>query len=236
MTPFLIAILLGLRHATDPDHIAAVSTLLLDERQNGRRRAALLGLAWGLGHATTLSLFGLPVILFSRFLTDPVQRVAEALVGGMIVFLAGRLLLRWRAGRFHTHPHRHGAIYHVHPHVHRPVHGQPHPVEHTHSHAEALGRSPVESFGIGLLHGVGGSAGAGVLLVGTSGGGAAGVVALLVFAAATAGSMSLLSLAFAEALSRRVIRRRLPELVPVLGTAGVIFGVWYALEALRFGL
>ena len=64
---FVVAILLGLRHATDPDHLTAVSTLFLGESPNGPRRATTLGLAWGLGHAATLFAFGLPVVLFRRF-------------------------------------------------------------------------------------------------------------------------------------------------------------------------
>jgi ABC-type nickel/cobalt efflux system permease component RcnA len=234
MTPLLLALLLGLRHATDPDHLTAVSTLLLSERENGSRRAAVLGLAWGLGHATTLAAFGLPVILFSSFLSESIQRGAEALVGLLIVLLAGRLLWRWHHGYFHMHPHQHGSVCHVHPHLHSHTDGAgDHPVQHSHSHADALGRSPAESCGIGLLHGVGGSAGAGVLLVGMTGGKTEGVAALLAFAAATAGSMSLLSIALAQALARRVIRRRLHELVPLLATAGVIFGAWYSLGAVR---
>jgi hypothetical protein len=59
------------------------------------------------------------------------------------------------------------------------------------------------------------------------------VVALLVFAAATAASMALLSTAFGYALGRGALRHRLSELVPLLGTAGLIFGVWYSLAAVR---
>ncbi|HEX2251523.1 MAG TPA: hypothetical protein VHH32_14340 [Gemmatimonadales bacterium] len=234
MTPLLMAVLLGLRHATDPDHLTAVSTLLLNDRGSGSRRAAVLGLAWGLGHGTTLIALGLPVILFSRFLTEPVQRAAEVIIGILLVLLATRLLWRWRQGYFHVHPHRHGSVYHAHPHVHTRSEGErDHPLQHAHSHPDALGRSPAESFGMGLLHGVGGSAGAGVLLVGMAGGKAEGLIALLVFAGATAASMSLLSIAFAHALAQGAVRRRLHELVPILATGGVLFGAWYSLAALR---
>src|SRR5687768_8751251 len=89
----LAAVLLGLRHATDPDHLTAVSTLVLSDRRHGTRRANLLGFAWGLGHATTLFAFGLPVILFGRHLPSPLQRAAEAAIGVTIIALAARLLL-----------------------------------------------------------------------------------------------------------------------------------------------
>jgi cytochrome c biogenesis protein CcdA len=230
--PLLMALLLGLRHATDPDHLTAVSTLLLSHEQNGPRRAAALGLAWGLGHATTLVSFGVPVVLFREYLPAPVRHAAEATIGAVIVVLAVRLLIRWRLGYFHAHAHTHGSVNHIHPHVHQHGDGPvEHPVHHTHAHPEALGRSPMASFGIGLVHGVGGSAGAGVLLMSAGSSRAQGVVALLVFATATAGSMALLSIGFAHALTHHAIRRRLTELVPLFGTAGLLFGVWYSLGA-----
>jgi ABC-type nickel/cobalt efflux system permease component RcnA len=232
--PLIVALLLGLRHATDPDHLTAVSTLLLNEERNGPRRAAALGLAWGLGHAVTLFAFGLPVILFRRYLPDSVQRLAEAAIGVVIIALAIRLLVRWRRGYFHVHPHRHGSIRHVHPHAHEHPHRHGgHPIQHAHSHGEAIGRSPLASFGIGLVHGVGGSAGAGVLLMGAISGRTQAVLVLLAFAGATAVSMALLSTGFGYALTRSTVRRRLTELVPLLGAAGVILGAWYSLGAFQ---
>jgi cytochrome c biogenesis protein CcdA len=117
------------------------------------------------------------------------------------------------------------------------VHAAPHSTaeapEHTHEHGERLGRSPAASFGIGLMHGIGGSAGAGVLLMGAVSGRAQAIAALLIFAAGTALSMSVLSVGVAHTLARSTVRRRLPELIPLLGTAGLLFGVWYSLEALQ---
>lgn len=234
---FGVAILLGLRHATDPDHLTAVSTLFLAEGQSGPRRATILGLAWGLGHAATLFAFGLPVVLFRRFLPEPVQRGAEAVIGLVIVALAIRLLLRWHRGYFHVHPHTHGSVRHAHPHAHEHAHGPAgHPVQHTHVHAEGLGRSPLTAFGIGLIHGMGGSAAVSVLLVSAVSSQAQGVIALLLFAAATAASMAVVSGAFGYALARGPIRLRLTTMVPVFGTASLVFGVWYSLGALHGAL
>ena len=70
----LVATLLGLRHATDPDHLAAVTTLMASGRENARRRAAALGAWWGLGHALTLVVFGVPILLFEAYLPELVQR------------------------------------------------------------------------------------------------------------------------------------------------------------------
>jgi ABC-type nickel/cobalt efflux system permease component RcnA len=231
--PLIIALVLGLRHAFDPDHLAAVSGLLLTKDQSTAGRAALLGLAWGLGHATTLAIFGLPLVLLSRSLPDVIQRGAELIIGIIIVALALRLLRRWRAGHFHVHDHQHGLVRHVHAHVHGRAHASGEAGEHAHEHGEGLGRSPAASFGIGLMHGVGGSAGAGMLLMGTVSGPKEGVIALVVFAAATAVSMSVLTLALAYLVTRRALRRRFETLVPFFGTAGLLFGVWYSLAALQ---
>ena len=69
----LVATLLGLRHATDPDHLAAVTTLVASGRERATRSAARLAW-WGLGHAVTLVAFGLPILLAERFLPERVQQ------------------------------------------------------------------------------------------------------------------------------------------------------------------
>lgn len=228
-----VAVLLGLRHATDPDHLTAVSTLVLSDDREGARRAGTLGLAWGLGHAATLFAFGLPVVLFRRYLPEPVQRGAEVLIGLVIAALAIRLLIRWRRGYFHAHPHVHGQVRHTHPHVHEERREAHRHEGHTHAHAEALGRTPLAAFGIGLIHGTGGSALVGVLLVGAATTRAQGVLALLLFAGATAASMAVVSAGFGYALARGPLSRQLARVVPVLGATSLLFGLWYTVDALR---
>jgi len=221
---FLVALLLGLRHATDPDHLTAVSSMILAERDGGRRGAMRLGLAWGAGHALTLLVLGLPFVLWGDALPERIQQVAEIAIGLLIVGLAVRLLVRWRRGYFHVHPHRHGDVVHAHPHVHEGAHGP-----HEHPHAEALGRTPLAAYGIGLVHGIGGSAGAGILLVGSIEGGAEAALALVLFALGTAASMGGATLVFGHVLARERVAVRLASAVPVLGVAGMLFGAWYAL-------
>jgi ABC-type nickel/cobalt efflux system permease component RcnA len=229
----LVALLLGLRHATDPDHLTAVSTLVLSGPEGGRR-AALLGLAWGSGHALTLLALGLPVVLAGRLLPDSVQSAAEVAIGGVIMLLAARLLLRWRRGYFHLHPHAHGELRHAHPHVHEHPVADAHPGEHAHDHSHPadLGRTPLAAFGIGLVHGVGGSAGASILLLGAGSDTTAAVAALVVLAAGTALSMAVASMAFGATLAHRVTKPRLESTVPVFGALALAFGAWYALGAL----
>ena len=223
----LVAVLLGLRHATDPDHLAAVSMLIANDREEGSRRAGRLGLAWGLGHATTLVLFGIPIILFKSYIPATAQDAAEATVGVLIALLALRLLHNWRSGSFHSHRHRHGAIEHRH------VHSHGADVHHSHSHAtdQRLGRSAAQAYAIGLVHGAGGSAGVGVLLIAGIPGHGPAAAALVLFALGAAASMSLLSCGFGYALTREPISLRALPLTPVMGVATLLFGVWYALAA-----
>src|SRR5215210_6009269 len=168
----LAALLLGLRHATDPDHIAAVTTLVASSRERAARRAAQLGAWWGLGHALTLIVFGVPIVLFERYLPEPLQRGAETAAAGLIVFLAVRMLIRWRSGYFHAHAHAH------------PPHG------HEHRHPV---RSPLGAFGIGLVHGMGGSAGVGVLLLAAVPSRPLAVASLVALALFTAVSMTMVT-------------------------------------------
>lgn len=223
-----VALLLGLRHATDPDHLAAVSTLIASNPRDGSRRAGRLGLAWGLGHATTLIAFGLPIVLFGSYLPAPLQRACELAVGLVIVALATRLLVSWRRGRFHAHAHRHGQLEHRHLHPHE------HSTHHAHSHETAarLGRSPRQAYAIGLVHGMGGSAGVGVLLLAGIPDSVDATAALLLFAAGAAASMATLSCGLGYALTRGPLARRVLSLAPGLAVVTLIFGVWYVLGAL----
>jgi hypothetical protein len=194
----LVALLLGLRHATDPDHVAAVSTLVLGDGGDGKRGATLLGLAWGAGHAVTLIALGLPFVLWGDALPERAQQAAEIAIGLLIVGLAVRLLVRRRS---------------------RP--------------AATPGRTPLAALCIGLLHGVGGSAGAGILLVGTIDDTTAAALALVLFAAATALAMGLATHAFGHVLTRPPVAPRVESAIPALAAAGIGFGAWYALGSVH---
>ena len=210
-----VAILLGLRHATDPDHLAAVTTLLASTERRARD-AAKLGLAWGAGHALTLFALGVPIVLYRAYLPETVQRAAETAIGFLIAGLAVWLLVRWRRGAFHAHAHDHGDRSHAH------LHSQT-----TGPHQHARSRTPLGAFAVGLLHGIGGSAGVGILLVSTIDGTALAIGALGILAAFTAVSMTLLTTGFGLTLGRRSLGR----LAPALGVASLAFGLWYALGA-----
>jgi high-affinity nickel permease len=197
----LIAIALGLRHATDPDHLTAVTTLVAGDREHGARGARRLGFAWGAGHATSLFVFGVPIVLSASYLPHAVQMAAETAVGVMIIALAVRLLVRWRRGEL---GHRHG-------------HG---------------GRTRLQAYGIGLVHGMGGSAGVGLLLLAGIPDHAEALAALALFAAFTAVSMALASTSFGFVLGREAVAARYLTVAPVIGAASLAFGAWYALGAM----
>ncbi len=211
-----VAVLLGLRHATDPDHIAAVTTLVASGRDRAARRAGELGLAWGLGHAVTLFAFGLPILLLNSYLPQRVQQGAETAIGIVIVYLAVRLLVRWRSGAFHVHEHGHGREDHTHVHA-----------SHGHRHA----RTPLGAFAIGLVHGMGGSAGVGILLVASVESTPLALAALGLLAVFTAVSMTMLSSGFGATLVSRPVQAALGGVAPALGLGSLCFGVWYATAA-----
>jgi hypothetical protein len=190
-----IALLLGLRHASDPDHLAAVTTLAAGDA----RAATRLGLAWGVGHGSSLFAFGVPIVLYRAYLPGVVQVGAETAVGAVIVGLALSLLVRWHRGAFgpHAHPRR--------------------------------TRTGAGAFAIGLVHGTGGSAGVGVLLLAAIPDRRIALAALGVFAVGTALSMALLSGGFGRTLAGRPLAR----IAPALGVVSLAFGVWYTLGALN---
>ncbi len=214
----LVAVLLGLRHATDPDHLAAVTTLIASGQERSARAARRLGLAWGLGHATTLFAFGLPIVLFEAALPDRAQQGAETFVGLIIVGLAIWLLVRWRRGAFHLHDHTH-------------LYGHDQERGHGHGHARRT-RTPLGAYVIGLVHGMGGSAGVTVLVLATVESKAVAVISLGILALFTAVSMAILTTGWGLALNRAPVRRSFSRLAPALGVVSLAFGVWYALGAL----
>lgn len=199
----LIAVLLGLRHATDPDHLTAVTTLVAGDAPSARS-AGRLGFAWGMGHATSLVAFGIPIVVSSTYLPDTVQTAAETTVGIVIIALAVRLLVRWHRGDLG-------------------VHGD----------AARRSRSPRQAYGIGLLHGMGGSAGVGVLLLAPMPDHAQALVALVLLALFTAVSMAAASSTFGAVLSRGPVLRSYMTVVPGLAALSLAFGAWYALGALN---
>lgn len=162
MTPSIVAVLaigglLGLRHAFEPDHLAAVSTLAT--RPGGRRlwSAARLGLIWGLGHTVTVGAVALLVLVLGVQLPARLWPAAELVVAGLLVLLGSMVIWRHVRGRWHMHAHAHTAAaphFHLHSHAADPSHG--------HAHATVDAR---RSLGFGIAHGLAGSGAIAALLV-----------------------------------------------------------------------
>src|SRR5262249_1707274 len=119
---------LGMRHATDPDHVIAVTTIV--SRQRSIKYAAFIGVLWGVGHTVTIFLVGSAIVLFGLVIPPRLGLTME-LSGGIMLVILGILnltgILRWITesvspghGHVHSHIHAHGDFVHTHPHSHVP--------------------------------------------------------------------------------------------------------------------
>jgi ABC-type nickel/cobalt efflux system permease component RcnA len=201
---------LGMRHATDPDHVVAVTTIV--SRQRSIRQAAVIGALWGLGHTITILVVGSAIILFGLVIPPRVGLTMELSVGLMLILL-GILnlsgILRWisetvtpLASGQHSHLHGHGDYVHSHPHAHSPE---------KHGHAETatpvgwmdrtFGRlglyQVVRPLAVGIVHGLAGSATVALLVLTTIRVPVWAVVYLLVFGVGTVAGMMLITAAIA---------------------------------------
>ena len=219
----IASLLLGLRHASDPDHLAAVTTLIASEEERARvRMAGSMGLSWGLGHGTTLAVLGLPLVLFGSYMPEPLQRTTEVIVGTVIIFLAVRLLHRWWRKFYHSHG---VGSYRSLPHSYAES------PSYDHQPGTSL-RTGLSSYSIGLVHGTGGSGGLSLMLLSTIPDKAQAAGALLIFAAGSAISMALLSTAFGLTIAGGPAAKNYKQVVPVLGCLSMALGAWYVLGAL----
>src|SRR2546422_9084737 len=169
-----LGLLLGFRHAFEPDHLAAVSTLAT--RQGRLLDACRLGLAWALGHTASVGVVVGAIILFGLHLPDRLWPAADLLVALLLIGLGGSVILRYARGRWHLHVHTHAAGPHLH------LHSHAHGAEHAHAHPRGDAR---RLLGFGLLHGLAGSAAILVLLVAAAPTRAAQLAYFVAFASGT---------------------------------------------------
>ena len=177
---------LGLRHALDPDHLVAVSTIVSEHKSVAR--SSLIGTFWGLGHTASLHAVSFVILLVRTSIPHHVTPWMELPVAFMLIALG--TTATWRAGRergwqIHTHAHSHedGA-----PHTHIHLHARD---EHTHQHRLFLiGRKP---FVVGMVHGIAGSAALTLAVLTTIPSLALGLVYIAVFGIGSIGGMLLMS-------------------------------------------
>jgi high-affinity nickel permease len=215
-----IAFVLGLRHASDPDHLVAVTSLVAADGGD-TRRATKLGAWWGLGHAGALLAIGIPLILFKTELPASVESAAEKAIGVVILLLALRVIFKWVRGDFRASAHRHLEGGHDRRrHLRREDGGE---------HRHTTVRSPAQAVGIGALHGLAGTGAVVLLLIATLPTQLEAALALSVFAPMSIVSMAACTAAFAWVLTRPIVEPVYRTvLIPGLGLFGVMFGLWYS--------
>jgi len=189
---FLItALVLGMRHALDPDHLVAVTTLVSDERRINS--AARLGLIWGIGHLVPIAAIGLPVILLRLQLPEALTHISDLGVGVLLVLLGLNTLYRWNRERVQLHPHTHSERAHLHPHASDIEVGKD---GHTHQAADNK-RKGKWTFLIGLAHGLAGTGPIAVLALASAPTVATGILYLAIFGIGTCLGMFLMTLLLA---------------------------------------
>lgn len=175
--------LLGLKHATEADHLAAVSTMVA--RRKSMWSAALTGGLWGLGHTISLFAAGILVLVLDFQISERTERWLETCVGIMLALLGLNVIRKLAAGGYlHFHQHDHGDHVHVHPHLHT----GPGSAD-THHGARFNPRSLL----VGMVHGMAGSAALMLLVIPTIGSRAVGLVYVLIFGIGSIGGMMLMS-------------------------------------------
>ena len=181
-----LGLLLGFRHAFEPDHLAAVSTLAT--RQGKLLDACRLGVAWAVGHSLSVGVVVGAIMLFGLQLPRRLWPAADFLVGLLLIGLGASVLVRYVRGRWHLHVHAHDGGPHLH------LHSHAHDAAHAHAHPQGDAR---RSLGFGLLHGLAGSAAILVLLVAAAPTRTAQLTYFLAFAAGTMLGMLLVSFSLA---------------------------------------
>ena len=218
-----IGFVLGLRHALDPDHLVAVSTIVSEHKSVAR--SSLVGTFWGLGHTASLLAMSVVILLLRASIPKHASLWMELPVALMLVALGLSTLwrtLRERGWQVHTHVHSH-AEGSRHSHIHLHAHD-----EHTHRHhLFRVGRRP---FLVGMVHGVAGSAAITLAVVATIPSIALGLIYIAVFGIGSIGGMLLMSamigLPFAVTARRFSILNGGIRLLA--GLFSVLFGLWLA--------
>ena len=239
LSAIFLGFLLGLQHATDPDHLVAVATILTRERRFAD--GALIGVLWGAGHMTTLTIVGALIIGFKLTISPTVGSGLELAVAAMLIVL-GLMRLRDAVRGLETVPaghlvadHDHGAqagVVHSHPHAHGADHAHEHPHVHPSRWLATLGWRSGWPAGravvVGAIHGLAGSAAVSLLVLATLRSTAGAVVYLLIFGVGTILGMTLLTAVMAYPVSLALRYRRARQALALCaGLGSIVFGLVY---------
>jgi ABC-type nickel/cobalt efflux system permease component RcnA len=182
-TSLFLGCVLGVAHACDPDHLVAVGTLTAESRN--ARQASVLGMVWGIGHTIALALMGSLVLNMKWTVPEQFSIVMEAIVGLIIVILGVNLL--WRSFQrltIHTHQHSHDGTTHAHVHLHGPD---------TMTHHHHVVGSKIKTLGVGLVHGLAGSAALSLAVMSTMPSKMVGIIYIVMFGIGSIGGMLVMS-------------------------------------------
>lgn len=233
-----IGLLFGLKHATEVDHVVAVSTIVSQHRNVWR--SALVGALWGAGHTAALLITGVFVLTLKIAIPEHVSNWLEFCVALMIIGLGATAL--WRAlrkrGDVHVHEHSHDGVSHVHVHFHEPqtrhdgqrVHTQP--VQRAHTHAVSqIGLKPIL---IGAMHGLAGSGALTLLVLTQINSTGYGLLYLALFGVGSIAGMLLMSglIGLPFALTSRKLTGLHHRLQTAAAVLSLAFGFWYAYRLL----
>lgn len=169
----VLGFILGIKHAFEPDHVIAVSTIVSE--QKNPFKAALIGTFWGLGHTFTLFIIGIIVLFLKLSIPENLTFSLEGLVGIMLVILGIRVMVKGK--QFHAHKHEHDQVIHKHLHYKEQV------VDHKHH----------VSFLVGIIHGIAGSGVSMLLVLSTVPSVTLGLYYILVFGLGSVLGMSMMS-------------------------------------------
>lgn len=213
-----LGFLLGVRHALDADHVAAMSTFVSQDRSV--LRSCLRGTFWGIGHTAALLAAGVAVVAFKLQISPALEQGIERVVGLVLVLLGGHVVLRTLgAVSLHRHEHSHGGAPHSHVHVHV---GDAD--EHRHVHPWRGAPQPLL---MGLLHGLAGSGALILLVLTTMPSPTAAVLYILVFGIGSTAGMLVLSglIGVPFALTAGGSRGLATMLQMVVGAASILVGL-----------
>lgn len=207
-----LGFVLGLKHALDADHLAAVSTMVTEKRT--LLGSSLIGAWWGIGHTLSLMIAGSLVIVLHLEIGTRTGKALEFCVGLMLIVLGVNALRKLAlGGTVHMHAHEHDGYWHVHPHFHE---NRTHDAPHTH-HGLKIGARPLL---VGMVHGMAGSAALTLLVLATIPSPVIGFVYMMIFGAGSIGGMIIMSTVFA--LPSRLAAKRFGKMnFAFRGLAGI---------------
>lgn len=224
-----LGLVFGLKHATEVDHVVAVSTIVSEHRN--LLRAALVGGLWGAGHTASLIVVGVVVLALQVAIPELVAGWLEFGVALMIIGLGASAVARAirRRSDIHVHKHRHDGTSHAHIHFHDHVTEHAEPVI---AHSHAVTRIGIKPLLVGAMHGLAGSAALTLLVLTQIGSPMLGVLYLAVFGFGSIIGMLLMSglVALPFVFSARKLTGVHYGLQAVAGVLSICFGVWYAYE------